>query len=210
MKILLCIFFDLLYHSFAWTYDLVSWIVSGGRWNNWVRSVMRLIDGENILELGCGTGTLQAGLLSAGYQTVAIDESRQMLRIVAKRLAAKFPSYNYRLVRARAESIPLRADSIDTLVATFPSEYITHPETLTECRRVLEPGGKFIILLGVQIEGKGIYDGFLRLLYAITGQKTPDISVLEKNLQGMSVYGFTARTEVIYYQQDRLTIIIAE
>lgn len=210
MKIFLRIFFDLLYHPFAWTYDVVSWVVSGGRWNNWVRSVMHLIDGENILELGCGTGTLQTGLLSVGHHTIAIDESRQMLRIVARRLATNFPSYKPRLVRARAESIPLPADSIDTLVATFPSEYITHPETLIACRRVLKPGGKFIILLGVEIQGKGFYNGFLRLLYAFTGQKTPDDVVLEKALDGMGEYGFEARIEAIYSKQDRLTVIIAE
>lgn len=210
MKELLRIFFDLLYHSFAWTYDLVSWVVSGGRWKNWVRSVMHLIIGETILELGSGTGTLQIGLLDAGHHPIGIDESRQMLRIATRKLADNFPNYKPRLLRARAESIPLPADSIDTLVATFPSEYITHPETLTACRRVLKPGGKFIILLGVEVQGKGFYNGLLRFLYGVTGQKTPGDLVLEKALDGMGVYGFKARTDVIYFQHDKLTIIIAE
>ncbi|NMC80811.1 MAG: hypothetical protein GYA59_15725, partial [Chloroflexi bacterium] len=34
------VFFDLLYHSFAWTYDGVAAVVSLGRWKGWVYSVI--------------------------------------------------------------------------------------------------------------------------------------------------------------------------
>ena len=34
---LLRIFFHLLYHPFAWTYDFIAWAVSLGRWKDWVK-----------------------------------------------------------------------------------------------------------------------------------------------------------------------------
>lgn len=204
------IFFDYLYHSFAWSYDLVSWIVSGGRWKNWVKSVVPLVAGQEVLELGCGTGMLQTALLESGYRAAAIDESRQMLRIAKKKLGKEFPDCNLRLIRARAESIPTPAGFFDSVVATFPSEYITRVETITECRRVLKPQGRLIILLGVSIQGGGVYNFFLRVLYSITGQGTPARSILQKAVDEMKPYGFHAHIETITYKQDELTAIVAE
>lgn len=171
---------------------------------------MPLVTGQEILELGCGTGILQTALLESGYRATAIDESRQMLRIAKKKLVKNFPASNLRLIRARAESIPAPAGFYDSVVATFPSEYITRVETITECRRVLNPQGSLIILLGVSVQGGGVYNLFLRFLYSITGQGTPARSILQKAVDEMKPYGFRAHIETIIYKQDELTVIVAE
>lgn len=210
MKWLMKKFFDLLYHPLAWSYDLVAWIVSGGRWKEWVRSVLPLVAGDEVLELGSGTGTLQTALSAAGYRVTAVDQSREMLRIVRRKFSDGMTARQPRLIRAYAESLPLPAAFADTIAATFPSEYISRPDTLLECRRVLKNGGRLVVLLGVAVEGKGVYDLFLRFLYALTGQRTPPVSILNKALEKMSSFGFQARIETIYYRQDRLTVIVAE
>lgn len=201
------IFFYQLYHAFAWSYDLVAAVVSGGRWQQWVVSVIPLIHGKTVLELGAGTGHLQAALTASGFESIGVDESRQMLRIANDKMAGK--NLEKRLIRARAEALPLAANSFDTIVATFPSEYILQPETLHACRRVLRPGGRFVILIGVQIGGKGIANRLLRILYHVTGQGTPDLAVLEKILDRLSKYGYKANLEQLVYQQDTLTILVA-
>lgn len=210
MKWLLQTFFDWLYHPLAWSYDLIAWLVSAGRWKGWVRSILPLMSGVEILELGSGTGTLQIALAEAGYRTAAVDESRQMLRIVKRKMEAGDLARRSRLIRGRAESLPLPSGSADTIAATFPSEYIGRVETITECRRVLRHGGKLVVLLGVEIGGRGVYDLFLRGLYAVTLQKTPPLSILEKSLVRLRFYGFQARIETLDFRQDRLTIIVAE
>ncbi len=210
MKWLLLKFFDLLYHPLAWSYDLIAWVVSAGRWQDWVRSILPLLNSTDVLELGSGTGTLQLALLGAGYRPTAIDESRQMLRVVRRKLDARGLAGTSRLIRGRAEAMPLPAGSVDTIAATFPSEYIGRVETITECRRVLRPGGKLVVLLGIEIGGRGIYNQFLRFLYTVTLQKTPPLSILEKSLERLRVYGFQARIETHEYRQDRLTVIVAE
>ena len=206
---ILSIFFNLLYHSFAGSYDAVSWLVSGGRWKDWVRSVLPLIEGETVLELGCGTGTLQVELLKCGIKAFALDESGNMLRIANKKLASNGVSTAARLLRARAEAIPLPTASFDCLVATFPSEYIFRLETLIHCRRVLKPGGKLIILLGGRITGGGIYNQFLRFLYLITGQSTPDIPRMQQIKVRVESMGFQMQIEQIDLEQDRLTVMVA-
>ena len=206
MKWFMTWFFKLLYHSFAWSYDLVASVVSGGRWQEWVRSVVPLVRGEQVLELGVGTGTLQAALLTAGFQTYGLDESRQMLRIDKKRLII---NPNSRLIRGRAEALPLATGSMDTIVATFPSEYIFQAETLRSCRRILRPGGRLVVLLGVDVGGNQMQNRLLKVLYRVTGQGTPDVRRLENNLSGLTQYGFNATLTQIRYQEDILTIIVA-
>lgn len=210
MKWLLIKFFDLLYHSFAWSYDLIAWIVSGGRWDEWVKSILPLITGMEVLELGSGTGHLQAAMIKRGFKATALDESRQMLRILNRKLEYKNSGERLRLIRGRAESMPLLGGYADTIAATFPSEYIGRTDAIKECRRVLKPGGRMVILLGVEIGGRGVYNLFLSWLYAVTLQKTPPHQVLEKALERLNDYGFQAHIEIIEHGHDRLTVIVAE
>ncbi len=51
MKLLLRFFFRLLYHEFAFTYDLVAAVVSFNRWKDWVMSVLPFLAGKRILEI---------------------------------------------------------------------------------------------------------------------------------------------------------------
>lgn len=37
------VFFHLLYHPFAFTYDLVAAVVSFGQWKNWGQSILPLL-----------------------------------------------------------------------------------------------------------------------------------------------------------------------
>ncbi|MHB8855314.1 MAG: class I SAM-dependent methyltransferase [Bellilinea sp.] len=208
MSWFLRIFFHLLYHSFAWSYDLVAATVSGGRWKGWVRSVLPLIEGKDVLELGIGTGTLQVALIAAGYRAFGIDQSRHMLRI-AKHNVRKMVQQPAMLARGLAQQIPLANTSIDTIVATFPSEYIAYPETLKACRRVLRPMGKLIVLLGVQVGGGSFGRILLRWLYRVTRQTLPDRNTLEESRVKLKEYGFIARIETIAYRQDLLTVIVA-
>ena len=182
--------------------------VSGGRWKDWVRSVLPLIEGKDVLELGIGTGTLQDALIAAGYRTFGIDQSRHMLRI-AKDKVRKTVQQPVMLARGLAQQIPLSNSSMDTIVATFPSEYIAYPETLKACRRVLRPMGKLIVLLGVQVGGGSIVSILLRRIYRVTGQTLPDRNTLEESRIKLNEYGFNARIETIAYQQDLLTVIEA-
>jgi len=208
MSWFLRIFFHLLYHSFAWSYDLVAAAVSGGHWKDWVRSVLPLIEGKDVLELGIGTGTLQDALIAAGYRTFGIDQSRHMLRIAEDKMH-KTVQQPAMLVRGLAQQLPLSNSSMDTIVATFPSEYIAYPETLKACRRVLRPMGKLIVLLGVQVGGGSIVSILLRGIYRVTGQTLPDRNTLEESLMKLKKYGLNARIETIAYQQDLLTVIVA-
>jgi ubiquinone/menaquinone biosynthesis C-methylase UbiE len=158
-----------LYHSFAWAYDIVAKIVSNGKWFDWGKSLSDFISKEQtILELGFGTGHFQEHLLKNDFNVIGIDESSSMAKISNRRLK---PFSSAKLIRANALNLPFFSNQFDRIIAIFPSGYIFQTVYQEEVRKLLKPGGYFIILLGVQFTGSSIRDAIYRMIYSITGQQ---------------------------------------
>lgn len=216
--------FYLLYHPFAFTYDVVAATVSLGRWKGWVLSVLPFIEGDRILEIGHGPGHLQRALLSRGPIAVGIDESAPMGRLAKRNLrrvlnsehhsATATPQSAYaqiNLTRAVAQQLPFSNDSFDTVVATFPSEYIFASETLTEVNRVLAPNGRFIILPGAILIGRGLLDRMMALLFHITGQTAPDVAEMlrERSKKPFAEADFHVQNHELSIKSSLVFIIVA-
>ncbi len=135
--------FERLYHEFAWCYDLVAGAVSGGYWHRWIMACLPYLEGDFVLETGCGTGYLQQELARRGIAHIGIDASQPMLRGARRRIRS-----NLRLIVARAPSYPVPSACCSDVVATFPAPYLLQPTTLAEIRRVLRPGGQLVIVDG--------------------------------------------------------------
>jgi ubiquinone/menaquinone biosynthesis C-methylase UbiE len=230
VKTILRFFFKLLYHQFAFTYDLVSATVSLGRWKDWVMSILPFIKGPRVLEIGFGPGHLQRILLSRGLIAVGIDESRQMARVAKYNLAKQRESAiqivsgfqgqsaesqiayaQNSLTRGLAQHLPFPNQLFDTIVATFPSEYITAAETLREVRRCLSVGGKFIVLpVAIQI-GRGILDRAMAWLFQVTHQSPVDpIELVREKLQEPFLEaGFEVDIQDLQIKSSLLFVIIA-
>jgi ubiquinone/menaquinone biosynthesis C-methylase UbiE len=159
------------YREFAWTYDTVASAVSAGRWSAWGRATLPYLRGR-VLELGCGTGNLQRALaLQPGLWSVGLDASPQMLAITRRKLAGS--SQSATLARAWAQALPFSAASFDSVVATFPTEYIIDTATLAELRRVLRPSGRVVVALAAAFSSDGLYQRLIDLLYRATLQRSP-------------------------------------
>lgn len=194
-------FFRLLYHPFAFTYDVVAWAVSFGRWKDWVFSIVPFLEGNRILELGHGPGHLQRLLLDRGLFAVAIDESQQMGRIAKRRLGE-----SSNLTRGLAQSLPYPDETFDCVVATCPSEYIFDPRTLSEVGRVLRSRGRLVVLPAAFPSS-----GFLKWLYRVTGESPAalDESIKNKFIDPFIKTGFDAKMEIVEVQSGALVFIIA-
>ncbi|HEX2998294.1 MAG TPA: methyltransferase domain-containing protein [Anaerolineales bacterium] len=227
MKTLLRIFFYLLYHQFAFAYDLVAAVVSFNRWKDWVMSALPFIEGKRVLEIGHGPGHLQRVLLDRGMLAVGIDESIQMGRLAKRNLKRTFlsqtqitplsnaspqPAYAQEsLTRGLAQHLPIRGETFDTVVATFPAEYIFDPKTLIETWRVLVPGGKFVILPGATITGRNIVDRLLAWIFRATGETHPDLSeiIRERSKEAFAKTGFHVVVHEIPVKSSLVFIILA-
>jgi ubiquinone/menaquinone biosynthesis C-methylase UbiE len=202
MKALLRFFFSLLYHQFAFTYDLVSGAVSFNRWRDWVESVVPFIRGKRILELGHGPGHLQRLLLSRGWIPVAIDESPQM-----GRLALRNSDGAARLTRGLAQNLPFANNSFDTIVSTFPTEYIFDRATLEEAMRCLVDTGRLVVLPVALPKNR-----FLDWLYRITGESPSGATeVIESRLiLPFQQAGFVVEAHNEELQSSTLLLVIAD
>ena len=201
-------FFYLLYHQFAWTYDFVAACVSLGHWKAWVLGTLPYIKGQSVLEVGHGPGHLQLALNEAGYQVYGLDESRFMSRLASSRLKKK--QYPLRLSRGYAQDLPFAHDSFDSLVSTFPTEYIFDPQTLAEVHRVLTPGGQLVILPVAWITGGRPLERLAAWLFRVTGQAQGQPGQLNPLIQErFTRAGFHVRGEAVRQGPSLLLFIIA-
>ena len=208
---LLRFFFRLLYHSFAWAYDLVAWTVSLGRWNDWVESVIPFIKRQRVLELGHGPGHLQRILLDLGLLPIGLDESQQM-GFLAKNRLHDLGYTKVNVVRGVAQFIPFPVATFDNVLATFPSEYIFDNQTLVEASRVLNNGGRLIVLPVAWITGASLLDRFAAWLFHVTGQVPSDISeeAINQMVEPFIEAGFQVETKQLEVKSSLVLIIIAE
>jgi len=118
---------------------------------------------HQVLDVGCGTGTLLQRLTARYPETegIGIDVSAKMLRQARRRLSGT----DVRLYRADARWIPLPDHSVDLLTLTSALHYLPSPSiALIEARRVLKSGGTVGIVDYVPRAGAGSFlDGLIRL-----------------------------------------------
>lgn len=164
--------FRLLYNEMAFTYDIVSTVVSMGEWRSWQQSALKYLDpnsGKRLLELAHGTGNLQIDLVKAGYDTVGYDLSPYMGRIAQAKM--KRQRLTAKLVRGKAQQLPFPTGRFDAVISTFPTDFIFAAETLREINRILGSHGRLIIVPNGVLTGGGIGEAALEWLYRVTGQR---------------------------------------
>lgn len=102
------------------------------------------VDGDRVLDLGCGTGHLSARLASRGADVVGIDPSREM--VTAASAAHDAPEF----VRADARTVPF-GEGFDAVLSNAVLHWIDridHEDVLASVSDVLRPGGLFVAELG--------------------------------------------------------------
>ena len=199
---LLRLFFKLLYHQFAWTYDGVASIVSLGAWQKWVASIVPYIDGPRVLEIGFGPGHLQAALNQKGIFSFGVDESRQMAAIARKRLSKS--GYPPNLVRGDAQLLPFSDSCFNQLVMTFPAEFILNPSTFAEISRVLTAEGELTMLPLAWITGRSPLARLAAWVNRITGE-APEWD--ERFLEPLKSSGFELSWDILDFSTSRILVV---
>jgi ubiquinone/menaquinone biosynthesis C-methylase UbiE len=133
--------------------------------------------GEHILEIGFGTGHILAELAHAVGPTgmvFGIDISENMLAQARDVLSSKGLLGRVSLECGDAESLPYSEDSMEGIFICFALELFDTPDipkVLAECKRVLRPAGR-IVVVAVSKEGKG---GFIIQAFEWTHRHFPNL-----------------------------------
>jgi ubiquinone/menaquinone biosynthesis C-methylase UbiE len=196
--------FHLLYNQLAFTYDTVAWLVSFGQWQAWTATSLQWIRGPRVLELGHGPGHLLVRLARSGVQPIGVDVSPNMLRMARRRL--RRAGLSVPQVCVKAPALPFRSNEFDSVVATFPTEYLFQTATLCEVRRVLKDDGRLIIVVGATLGRGGATARLIDWLYTITGQREmaadDEASVFEQA-------GLTVQVETQTVGRSEVTLLLA-
>ena len=138
-------------------YDLTVWFATLGKERAFREKLLQLArvkDGERLLDVGCGTGTLaiaakrRIGRSGAVY---GVDASREMLARAEKK--ARKAAVEILLRNGLAEALPFEDGFFDVAFSTVMLHHLpqkTRRQCVAEIRRVLKPGGR---VLAVDFEG---------------------------------------------------------
>lgn len=158
--------FETLYHN-RYLYRFASTVPFAGQWRAWQRLVLPRIVGHDVLELGCGLGDLLADMAEAGHACHAVEESPEMVAAARETLQRRKLDKKAWVIQGTAQRLPFSDQSFDTVVSTFPSEYIYDSDVISEVERVLRPGGRLIVVEGAGLLPVGFLQPLLLLFQAL-------------------------------------------
>ena len=97
--------------------------------------------GERILDLGCGDGQLTIRLKETGADVKGVDASSAMVEAARAR--------GVDAQQAQAEKLPFPAGSFDAVFSNAALHWVRGQDAMmSEVRRVLRPGGRFVAEMG--------------------------------------------------------------
>ncbi len=207
---LLRLAFHLFYNPFAFTYDVVSVIVSRGHWRAWTRAAIPRIVGTRVLEVPCGTGNLLLDLFAAGYAPVGVDLSPDMIRIARRKLHRA--SAPLRIARGRVQALPFPSRSFDTVVMTFPPEFIYDRRALAELKRVLAPRGRLVWVDAGRLKPRALWSRMLNTaLDAVGGSDTAAApgGLARAAVDLLAPAGFRAEVEWVHDKDSMVAVVVA-
>lgn len=155
--------FETLYKN-RYLYRFASTVPFAGQWRIWQRLVLPRIHGLDVLEIGSGLGDLLADMLQNGYHCRAIEHSPAMVAATRDTLKRRKVGHASLVLQGSAQHLPFKDESFDTVVSTFPSEYIYDMNTISEVERILRHGGRLIVIEGANLLPTGFIQPLLVLI----------------------------------------------
>ncbi|PSB10994.1 SAM-dependent methyltransferase [filamentous cyanobacterium Phorm 46] len=135
-------------HAFVWQYG---------------ESLLELLvpkAGEQILDLGCGTGQLTAKIAESGAFVHGIDSSLSMISTAR----ANYPQINFAVADARDFQVEV---PLDAVFSNAVLHWIKEPEAAINCvAKALKPGGRFVAEFG----GKGNVGAIVRAILSVLSE----------------------------------------
>jgi len=149
------------------SYDLINDLVSlsmDKRWRRLAANVCLENKPQRVLDLGCGTGDLTihiAQLAGEGIKITGLDYSLPMLERAEQKAIRADVGQKVKFVHGEATRIPFPDGYFDCVGISFAFRNLTYKNPLrlshlAEVKRVLRPGGRYVIVESSQPKNRVI------------------------------------------------------
>src|SRR3990170_2056503 len=130
-------------------YDSVCNLMGYGKaFKRMALALSEIVDGEKIMDVGCGSGTLliEAKTRYPNSDFLGIDPDKKILQLAEKKLEQA--GVKARLVQGFAQELPFPPASFDLVISTLIFHHMSTPvkkEAVKEIYRILKDMGRFLL-----------------------------------------------------------------
>ncbi len=125
----------------------------------WLNQHLPETNDLTVLDIGCGNGALLSALSSRIKHGAGVDESAAMIERARARASAH---NNLAFTTINSPVLPFADATFDVVISLMSFRYLDWDPLLTEVKRVVKPGGKFLIVDMVTVPVKATeYPRFL-------------------------------------------------
>ncbi|MFD2566541.1 bifunctional demethylmenaquinone methyltransferase/2-methoxy-6-polyprenyl-1,4-benzoquinol methylase UbiE [Pseudotenacibaculum haliotis] len=140
-----------MFDNISENYDGLNRVISFGIDVSWRKKVVKIISRNNpkqILDIATGTGDLALMMSQLNPdRIVGLDISAGMLEVGKQKIAKANLSDQIKMIVGDSEDIPFEDNTFDAITVSFGvRNFANLDKGLTEIRRVLKPGGTFVVL----------------------------------------------------------------
>ena len=161
-----------LFGTIADRYDLVTRLLSAGRDQRWKARLIelaRIVPGDRVLDLACGTGDLAFRAAAAGGDVFALDLTHRMIAIARRKPGAA--SVHWWVGDMAA--LPVAPASMDVITTGYGLRNVPDlRQAIAEMHRVLRPGGRLCALDFNRPESsavRAVYLAYLTVVGSVLG-----------------------------------------
>jgi len=160
--------YDFLTPLFDWVLNLLGY---GKTFKRLALELAEIVDGEKVLDVGCGSGTLliEAKMRYPDADCVGIDPDKEILQLAERKLEQA--GVKARLVQGFAQELPFPPAAFDLAISTLIFHHLSTPvkrDAIKEIYRILKDKGRFMladfgqpdsIFVKLLLNLGGIFDG---------------------------------------------------
>jgi SAM-dependent methyltransferase len=134
------------------------------------------IEGQRVLDFGCGSGENSLVLARRGAVVTGVDISESLIAIARKRLQVNGCGAGAAFVRGSAHDLPLQDASVDVVLGIAILHHLDLDASSREVHRVLRPGGRAIFQEPVRDSR------VMKAVRSAIPYRAPDVSPYERPL----------------------------
>jgi demethylmenaquinone methyltransferase/2-methoxy-6-polyprenyl-1,4-benzoquinol methylase len=140
-----------MFDAISENYDGLNRIISFGIDVKWRKKVVAIVGKNNpkqILDIATGTGDLALMMAELNSdKIIGLDISTGMLNVGKQKIAKANLSDTIEMMVGDSENMPFQDNTFDAITVSFGvRNFANLDKGLTEIRRVLKPGGTFVVL----------------------------------------------------------------